>query len=186
MDFSLNDDQIALHSALDKLAERYAHSPTEFREFSLVNPQADGRAGAERFFRCRRDSRAGPGIRRHDGEDPGPPALCRGNRALHAGATAPGGGLAPPPGGGGTRSARPLRGPGQNPDHSGWGSGGAGTGRAVQGGSRGLPVRLPHGQAETATPVRTPGCRGQRAQMAAYCSGGRGCRPCMPRKAPPV
>lgn len=38
MDFSLNDDQIALASALDKLAERYASPPTDFRKFVLTDP----------------------------------------------------------------------------------------------------------------------------------------------------
>ena len=38
MDFAPNADQIALNSALDKLAARFTSPPTDFRTFTLVDP----------------------------------------------------------------------------------------------------------------------------------------------------
>lgn len=39
MDFAPNADQITLYSALDKLASKFKSAPTEFRKFTLTNPE---------------------------------------------------------------------------------------------------------------------------------------------------
>ena len=41
MDFSLNDDQLAIASELDKLAAQFAQSPVDFHGFALVSDALD-------------------------------------------------------------------------------------------------------------------------------------------------
>lgn len=50
MDFSLNDDQLAVAGELDKLAERFATSPVDFHGFALVSEELDQSLAESGFF----------------------------------------------------------------------------------------------------------------------------------------
>lgn len=50
MDFSLNDDQLAIASELDKLAAQFAQSPVDFHGFALVSDALDQQLDEGQFF----------------------------------------------------------------------------------------------------------------------------------------
>ncbi len=50
MDFTLNDDQSAIESALDKLAEEFALVPAEFHKFALVNDKLENELEEGQYF----------------------------------------------------------------------------------------------------------------------------------------
>ncbi|MFV8818020.1 acyl-CoA dehydrogenase family protein [Haliea sp. E17] len=50
MDFALNDDQLAVAGALDKLAERFASSPVDFHGFALVSDELDRELEESQYF----------------------------------------------------------------------------------------------------------------------------------------
>lgn len=60
MDFALNSDQIALNSALDKLASRFSSPPIDFRGFSLVDPELSQELEAGGFFEAAQIPELGP------------------------------------------------------------------------------------------------------------------------------
>jgi hypothetical protein len=50
MDFTLNEDQAAIESALDKLAEEFALVPAEFHKFALVNDKLENELEEGQYF----------------------------------------------------------------------------------------------------------------------------------------
>lgn len=50
MDFALNDDQLAVAGALDKLAERFATTPVDFHGFALVSDELDRELEESQYF----------------------------------------------------------------------------------------------------------------------------------------
>jgi len=50
MDFALNDNQLAVEGALDKLAERFATSPVDFHGFALVSEDLDRELEESQYF----------------------------------------------------------------------------------------------------------------------------------------
>lgn len=60
MDFAPNSDQIALNSALDKLATRFKSPPTEFRGFNLVDPALTHELEVGGFFDAAQIPELGP------------------------------------------------------------------------------------------------------------------------------
>ncbi len=50
MDFTLNEDQSAIESALDKLAEEFALVPAEFHKFALVNDKLENELEEGQYF----------------------------------------------------------------------------------------------------------------------------------------
>ena len=60
MDFAPNSDQITLNSALDKLATKFASTPTEFRGFSLSNPELAHELEQGGFFDAAQIPELGP------------------------------------------------------------------------------------------------------------------------------
>lgn len=50
MDFTLNEDQSAIESALDKLAEEFALVPAEFHKFALVNDKLEHELEEGQYF----------------------------------------------------------------------------------------------------------------------------------------
>ena len=60
MDFSPNPDQIALNSALDKLAENFKTPPTDFRRFALLDNSLDQALENGGFFEAANIPELGP------------------------------------------------------------------------------------------------------------------------------
>ena len=60
MDFAPNADQIALNSALDKLAAKFSKVPTEFRGFTLVDPELTQELEQGGFFDAAQIPELGP------------------------------------------------------------------------------------------------------------------------------
>lgn len=60
MDFAPNSDQIALNSALDKLAARFKSTPTEFRGFTLLDPDLTQELEQGGFFDAAQIPELGP------------------------------------------------------------------------------------------------------------------------------
>lgn len=50
MDFTLNEDQSAIESALDKLAEEFALVPAEFHKFALINDKLENELEEGQYF----------------------------------------------------------------------------------------------------------------------------------------
>ena len=50
MDFSLNEDQLAVADMLDKLAAQFAEKPIEHHDFVLASPELDAELEANEFF----------------------------------------------------------------------------------------------------------------------------------------
>ncbi len=60
MDFALNDDQLAVAGALDKLAERFASSPVDFHGFALVSEELDRELEESQYFEIAAIPEMGP------------------------------------------------------------------------------------------------------------------------------
>ncbi|TGD71369.1 acyl-CoA dehydrogenase [Mangrovimicrobium sediminis] len=60
MDFALNDDQLAVEGALDKLAERFATSPVDFHGFALVSQELDNELEESQYFEIAAIPEMGP------------------------------------------------------------------------------------------------------------------------------
>ncbi len=50
MDFSLNDDQLAVDGAIDKLAGQFASSPVDFHGFALISEELDNELAESGYF----------------------------------------------------------------------------------------------------------------------------------------
>lgn len=50
MDLSLNDDQLAIEDAIDKVAQQFASSPVDFHGFALVSDELDSALEANMFY----------------------------------------------------------------------------------------------------------------------------------------
>lgn len=60
MDFSLNDDQLAVDGAIDKLAGQYATSPVDFHGFALVSEDLDKELEESQYFEIAAIPEMGP------------------------------------------------------------------------------------------------------------------------------
>lgn len=60
MDFSLNDDQLAVDGAIDKLASQFASSPVDFHGFALVSDELDKELEESQYFEIAAIPEMGP------------------------------------------------------------------------------------------------------------------------------
>lgn len=60
MDFSLNDDQLAVDGAIDKLAGQFATSPVDFHGFALVSEELDKELEESQYFEIAAIPEMGP------------------------------------------------------------------------------------------------------------------------------
>lgn len=60
MDFSLNDDQLAVDGAIDKLAAQFAASPVDFHGFALVSEELDRELEESQYFEIAAIPEMGP------------------------------------------------------------------------------------------------------------------------------
>jgi len=60
MDFALNDDQLAVAGALDKLAEHFTTSPVDFHGFALVSEELDRQLEESQYFEIAAIPEMGP------------------------------------------------------------------------------------------------------------------------------